>query len=267
MSDKSLKVVELFAGVGGFRIALEGYPKEKNSPFEVVWSNQFEPRTKKQHANLVYQKRWPDANHSSQDIEMLVEKDMDTIPEHDVLVGGFPCQDFSIANRTHNKGLEGKKGKLWWAIDAILREKRPPYILLENVNRLLSSPAKQNGRDFAIILYCLNKLGYAVEWRVINAAHYGFAQRRRRVFIMGYHQKTKLYKTIKAINPKDWILRDGISAKAFPVLTKGKLQKGTLLKSMKAIRKHFLKDKVTFERAGLMVDGNYYSLNVKPKYD
>jgi len=157
MLKKALKVVELFAGVGGFRIALEGYPKQKNSPFEVVWSNQFEPKTKKQHANIVYQKRWPVANHSDKDIEVLVENDMKAIPEHDLLVGGFPCQDFSIANRSHNKGIEGKKGKLWWSIDAILRDKRPQYILLENVNRLLSSPSKQNGRDFSMILYCLNQ--------------------------------------------------------------------------------------------------------------
>jgi len=106
-----------------------------------------------------------------------------------------------------------------------------------------------------------------VEWRVINAADYGFPQRRRRVFILGYHQKTKLFKTIKPINPKDWILRDGIAAKAFPVLASGKLQQGTLFKSIKAINKYFLKDKVTFEKAGLMIDGNYYSHNVKPMYD
>ena len=69
MKKTPLRVAELFAGVGGFRIALEGYPKQKNSDFEVVWSNQFEPRTKKQHANLVYKNRWPKAHHSEDDIE------------------------------------------------------------------------------------------------------------------------------------------------------------------------------------------------------
>jgi len=145
---KPLKVVELFAGVGGFRIGLEGYPKKKDAAFEVIWSNQFEPKTKKQHANLVYKNRWPDANHSETNIEKLVAIHLDSIPNHDVLVGGFPCQDFSIANRSHNNGIEGKKGKLWWAINSILEAKRPAYILLENVNRLLCSPSKQKDVTF-----------------------------------------------------------------------------------------------------------------------
>ena len=174
MSDAPLRVVELFAGVGGFRIALEGYPKRPDANFEVVWSNQFEPRTNKQHANIIYRARWPSADHSQEDIEEVVSTDIRSIPDHDLLVGGFPCQDFSIANRSHNRGLEGNKGKLWWSINAILEKKRPNYILLENVDRLLRSPAKQKGRDFAAILSCLHRIGYAVEWRVINAAHYGF---------------------------------------------------------------------------------------------
>jgi DNA (cytosine-5)-methyltransferase 1 len=232
----------------------------------VVWSNQFEPKTKKQHANIVYKKRWSNANHCETDIEKLVANQMDAIPEHDVLVGGFPCQDFSIANRSHNNGIEGKKGKLWWAIDSILEAKRPSYILLENVNRLLCSPSKQKGRDFSIILYCLNKLGYAVEWRIINAAEYGFPQRRRRVFIFGVHQKTKLYQTLKNADSKDWLIRKGLSAKAFPVASSGVLKSGKLLKSREAIMESFLHQEVIFEKAGLMVEGQYYSLYVKPNY-
>ena len=131
MSKSSLKVVELFAGVGGFRIAMEGYPKRKNSKYTIVWSNQYEPKTKKQHANLVYKKRWPDSSHSENDIEKIVAENIDSIPDHDVLVGGFPCQDFSIANRSHNRGLDGKKGKLWWSIYSLLKQKgesAPSYV-------------------------------------------------------------------------------------------------------------------------------------------
>jgi DNA (cytosine-5)-methyltransferase 1 len=197
MSKTQIRVAELFAGVGGFRIALEGYPKKKNSNFEVVWSNQFEPRTNKQHANIVYKNRFPDANHSEENFEDIVLKGINTDIKCDLLVGGFPCQDFSIANRTANKGLDGKKGKLWWSIEAFLKQLKndaPDYLLLENVDRLLLSPSFQRGRDFAVILSSLNSLGYAIEWRVINAADYGFPQRRRRVFILGYRTGTALYK-------------------------------------------------------------------------
>ena len=130
-----LKVVELFAGVGGFRLGLEGYEKkspssgyEKKMPsnFEVVWSNQYEPLTpNKQHASLVYQSRWkePKEKHSSEDIEKVIEKNFKSIPNHDLLVGGFPCQDYSVATTLKNsKGLVGKKGVLWWSIYNILQK-------------------------------------------------------------------------------------------------------------------------------------------------
>ena len=183
-----LKIVELFAGVGGFRIGLE-----KTNKFEVVWSNQWEPSTKTQHASLVYENVFGKKNHSNQDIEKIPTSE---IPDCDVLVGGFPCQDYSVATSLKNsKGLKGKKGVLWWSIDRILREKvnKPKYLILENVDRLLKSPASQRGRDFAIMLKCLNDLNYAVEWRVINAGDYGFPQRRRRVFIIGYLKGTNQY--------------------------------------------------------------------------
>ena len=110
------------------------------------------------------------------------------IPDHDLLVGGFPCQDYSVAkslNQAH--GIEGKKGVLWWhdlpdpgdeaAAAGLPRERRPPA-------EVAGDPARA---DFAIILACLSDLGYLVEWRVVNAADYGFPQRRRRVFIVAHH--------------------------------------------------------------------------------
>ena len=162
-----MKVVELFAGVGGFRIGLEGWQKKSsssgykkpiNSIYEVVWSNQWEPSTKIQHASNVYEKRFGKIGHSNVDIENV---DVKEIPDHDMLVGGFPCQDYSVATTLKNsKGLIGKKGVLWWSIHKILVEKKnkPKYLFLENVDRLLISPSGQRGRDFAIILQSLNEL-------------------------------------------------------------------------------------------------------------
>ena len=187
MDNNKLRVVELFAGVGGFRLGLE------KSNFEIVWSNQWEPATKTQHASMVYEARFGKNNHSNQDISTVQTKD---IPDHDVLVGGFPCQDYSVATTLSNsKGLIGKKGVLWWSIHRILEEKqyKPKYLFLENVDRLLKSPSKQRGRDFAVMLQSLNALGYAVEWRVINAAEYGMPQRRRRIFIIGYHKSSLIF--------------------------------------------------------------------------
>lgn len=124
-------------------------------------------------------------NHVNKNIS---EIEKSSIPDHNLLVGGFPCQDYSVA-RTGATGINGKKGVLWWDIRDILETKSPSFVILENVDRLLKSPANQRGRDFGIILTCFNELGYNVEWRVINAAEYGFAQRRRRTFIL--HTKMK----------------------------------------------------------------------------
>jgi DNA (cytosine-5)-methyltransferase 1 len=138
-----LKVVELFAGVGGFRIGLEATKK-----FKVIWSNQWEPSTKAQHASWVYENRFGDKGHSNENIEEVDTKD---IPDCDVLVGGFPCQDYSVATTLKNsKGLKGKKGVLWWSIERIIREKKnkPKYLILENVDRLLKSPSNQKRKRF-----------------------------------------------------------------------------------------------------------------------
>jgi len=174
-----IKVVELFAGVGGFRLGLEGwegksstsgYKDDLNSPYEVIWSNQYEPSTKTQYASKVYENRFGNIGHVNEDITTI---DVNSIPNCDLLTASTPCQDYSIASSLKNsKGIEGKKGVLWWSVYKILTDKeiKPKYLIIENVDRLLVSPAKQRGRDFAIILKSLDELGYAVEWRVINAA-------------------------------------------------------------------------------------------------
>lgn len=215
-------VVELFAGVGGFRVGLnnvnmtENDKVTENSTFNFVWANQWEPSTKSQDAFECYQKRFGvSTHHVNEDIANI---DKSKIPNHSLLVGGFPCQDYSVARSlSKEKGIEGKKGVLWWQIYDILKAKESPFILLENVDRLIKSPSKQRGRDFGIMLRSLNDLGYAVEWRVINAADYGQAQRRRRIFIWGFHQKTKYYKKFKTLNQNEILTKTGFFASVFPV--------------------------------------------------
>ena len=237
-----IKVVELFAGVGGFRIGLEGKPKSrKKSPYEVVWSNQWEPSTKTQHASMVYEMQWGADRHSNEDIATVDIKD---VPNHDLLVGGFPCQDYSVATTLKNsKGLIGKKGVLWWQIHRILStKKRPPkYLFLENVDRLLKSPSKQRGRDFAIMLSSLNELGYAVEWRVINAAEYGMPQRRRRVFFLAYKKSTDLYKQLKKVNKAVWMEEQGIIGRAFEAKLETEINEFKLEIDLASISKNFNK--------------------------
>ena len=262
---QKIKVCELFAGVGGFRLGLE-----KTGHYQVVWSNQWEPSTKTQHASLVYEARFGPENHSNANIE---EVSTSEIPDHDLLVGGFPCQDYSVATTLKNsKGLIGKKGVLWWSIHRILSEKknRPRYIFLENVDRLLKSPSSQRGRDFAIMLRSLSNLGYAVEWRVINAADYGLPQRRRRVFFLGYHKSTVTFKALKKSNPKDWLLNKGVIAAAFPIEKKaGQIVSFDLEKDLVSISNNFNAEKglSPFLNSGICVDGKVSTLKTNPSYD
>lgn len=280
---KEVRVVELFAGVGGFRVGLE---RADADFFKTIWANQWEPATKIQHAAMVYEKNFGQGNVVNEDINLVKTKD---IPDHDMLVGGFPCQDYSVATTLSNsKGIEGKKGVLWWSIYRILKDKgdkRPSIVFLENVDRLLLSPAKQRGRDFAIILECLNELGYIVEWRVINAADYAMPQKRRRIYIVGYRADKPIAR--KFTDPKNWIYHSGVFAKAFPVLNKGVTpvihetlladkSENLLLDSADGFLKSNLRllditesfnknNKVKpFENSGVMVNGIAYSTNTIP---
>jgi len=175
-------VIELFAGVGGFRLGLE------RAGWVTKWSNQWEPSTKAQHASSCYSANFGSEGHSNENIAVAINADLagtESIPSADLIVGGFPCQDYSVAKSlSASAGLEGKKGVLWWEIHRLVQAKKPKLVFLENVDRLLKSPSKQRGRDFAVMLRTLGDLGYLVEWRVVNAADYGFAQRRIRVFIV-----------------------------------------------------------------------------------
>lgn len=268
-----IRVIELFAGVGGFRVGLE----RASSRYKTVWNNQWEPSTKRQDASIVYCNRFGTAGHSNEDISTVPVED---IPDADLLVGGFPCQDYSVATTLHNsKGIEGKKGVLWWQIHRIIRDKKnpPQYLLLENVDRLLGSPAKQRGRDFAIILASLADLGYYVEWRVINAADYGMPQRRKRTYIVAYHKSTAIAKECSQHAALfEWILKKGIIAQAFPVEAdngyKTKRSEFDIEGSLYEVSEEFNKDaKPTapspFCNAGIMIDRKVWSSNVKAVYD
>lgn len=291
MSDSTigknrLRVVELFAGVGGFRLGLQGWAGKSalsgyrmplrgrgEGGYDVVWSNQWEPSTKRQHANEVYEARWPNANHCGDDLGTVSTED---IPDHDLLVGGFPCQDYSVATTLKNsKGLRGKKGVLWWQIERILREKgdrAPRYLFLENVDRLLKSPSSQRGRDFAIMLASLSDLGYAVEWRVVNAADYGMPQRRRRIFFMGYKKGTPEYEMLHRDQGQQASFEEGVMGQAFPTqpVHPGSVLAGQLEGSLEELSKSFNAEKRSavspFQKAGVMVHRIYWTTNVIPEW-
>lgn len=267
-----IKTIELFAGVGGFRLGLEK-AHSKNKFYSVVWSNQWEPSTKTQHASDVYCARFGYENHSNEDISTVKVSD---IPDHDLLVGGFPCQDYSVASTLKNShGIIGKKGVLWWEIYRILEEKKenaPKYLMLENVDRLLKSPASQRGRDFAIILSSLNALGYCVEWRVINASEYGMPQRRRRVFILAYKNNTHFFHTLKSDISSNILNKSGLFAKAFPIqeIAENKIFSSKLSDDLVDMTNNFNKKtpkQNAFLEAGYMINGVYYTSKCEANYN
>lgn len=264
-------VIELFAGVGGFRVGLnniKGFDAKgkaiETGDWKFVWANQWEPSTKVQHAYECYTTRFGDEC-SNQDISKV---DVKTIPNHTLLCGGFPCQDYSVARSLSNeKGIEGKKGVLFWDIVRILKEKRTPFFLLENVDRLLKSPSKQRGRDFGIMLRTLSDLDYNIEWRIINAADYGAAQRRRRIFIFGWKRSTEYNKSINCMDSETIIYKNGLFAKAFPIIDeKTTCTHYDITKYIDTVdmTEHF---KATFENTGIMINGNVWTTKTIPVYE
>ena len=265
MNKKHIRVVELFAGVGGFRIGLEG----ASDAYETIWNNQWEPSTQRQDASLVYRARFGSEGHSNKDINLVRTAE---IPDHDLLVGGFPCQDYSVAaTLSRSGGINGKKGVLWWQIYRILNEKgdkRPQYIFFENADRLLYSPATQRGRDFAIILASLADLGYVVEWRIINAADYGMPQRRRRTYIVGYQTDSVVGKKVEEM--ENWVKYDGVMAKAFEFRPKpNTVSFFDIEGSIKDVSDNFNKGRKDspFGNAGMMMNRHVYSVDAEAVYD
>ncbi len=260
--NSEIRIAELFAGVGGFRLGLEGYDnpsfpeftKPSAGKFKTVWANQWEPpgTVGRQFAARCYQERFGDEELVVEDINQVLneyEEGLREIPDIDMLVGGFPCQDYSVAKTLSNaRGIEGKKGVLWWDIERFISYKKPRYVLLENVDRLLKSPSSQRGRDFAIMLSCLCNLGYSVEWQVVNSAEYGASQRRKRVYIFAVLTEEKW--------DLDQRLMNGVMPEAFPVCEPEKISHFDIDKDTFKVSNEFGIGKKTspFETAGVCQD-------------
>lgn len=252
-------ICELFAGVGGFRLGFD----RLETGWKTTWFSQWEPGARTQWAHDCYVQHFGECAdlrgeyHTGEDISVM---DKEMIPNHTLLVGGFPCQDYSVAHTlASSKGIEGKKGVLWWQIRDILIAKKAPFCMLENVDRLLKSPAKQRGRDFGVILACLSELGYSAEWRVVNAAQYGAAQRRRRTFIFAYRNDTVYGSKMSDIAPTDVMQSEGFMVKAFPITEIGKISETSLNGDIVDVSDTF---KFAFENAGYMHNGNIYTAKI-----
>ena len=262
--------IELFAGVGGFRCGLNHVELKDDKVVEkgnwkFLWANQWEPATKSQEAYECYAKRFGEDSVSNVDI---FEVDKHDIPDHTLLVGGFPCQDYSVAQTLSNsKGIEGKKGVLWWAIEQTLAIKQPPFVLLENVDRLLLSPAKQRGRDFGIMLRSFYENGYDVQWRVINAGEYGLPQKRRRTYIFAYHKSTNYYKEMQKVKDRDVIFEKGLFIQQFPIKSEYQAISETSISEYKDLKDVSDNFKCQFYNAGVMTNGGIYTVKVKSDYN
>ena len=258
--------IELFAGVGGFRcglnhVTLKNDKVTENGNWKFLWANQWEPATKSQEAYECYAKRFGSDSVSNIDI---FEVDKHDIPNHTLLVGGFPCQDYSVAQTLANsKGIEGKKGVLWWAIEETLSIKQPPFVLLENVDRLLLSPAKQRGRDFGMMLRSFYENGYDVQWRVINAGEYGLPQKRRRTYIFAYHKSTNYYKEMQKLDDRDVVFENGIFSREFPIESEYLAINKASIAEYKDLVEVSNMFKCQFYNAGIMKNGGIYTVKVK----
>ena len=162
---KPLTTVELFAGIGGFRIAAD------RIGLKTVWANDINPIS-----CSVYRERFGSEASVEGDIEELLSE----VPSHDVLTAGFPCQPFSSAGK--KEGTRDPRGTLFEKIVKVVAAKHPKFFVLENVKRLLSM---EQGSHFATVLLALSELDYFVEWRLLNAKDFGLAQNRQRIVVTG----------------------------------------------------------------------------------
>ena len=270
-----MNVLELFAGVGGFRIGLENANPDY---FRTLWSNQWEPSRKSQDAFEVYNYHFPDSENINISIADITDEQFAEM-NADMIVGGFPCQDYSVARSKKNEqGIEGQKGVLFWEIIRATRIIRPRFLILENVDRLLKAPSKQRGRDFAIMLTAFNNLGYSVEWRVINAADYGRSQRRRRVFFFIYrndipfaHQMDKRFEEQEQVFDEnrydDYIFHEGLFATQFPILNTPVKKRHVYYELPEDIVEVSDNFSGTVWNTGVMRHGRYYSIDTAPNYD
>lgn len=259
-----MNVLELFAGVGGFRVGLE-----KASPtFKTLWSNQFEPSRKSQDAFEVYNYHFPDSENWNEDISLISDERFSALRgKVDLIVGGFPCQDYSVARtKKDEQGIEGKKGVLFWEIVRATKLSNPKYLLLENVDRLLKAPSKQRGRDFAIMLRAFADLGYGVDWRVINPADYGWCQRRKRVFLFVYRKDTTYFKQQQVLD-NFGVGTSGIFEETYPTkaeIVKDRSHYFVLSEDIVEVSDSF---STQFWNSGSMIEGKVVTKELEPQYE
>jgi DNA (cytosine-5)-methyltransferase 1 len=287
----SLKIFSMFDGVGGFIIGLNHANRHFDIPlFQTTYSNQYEPSRKSQDAFEVGLLQFPEINHLPEDIQTIDSAEFDEMKNNGVnmIVGGFPCQDYSVArSKKFEKGIEGKKGVLFWEIIRAVKHIQPDYLILENVDRLLKSPSTQRGRDFAIMLGAFNQLNYSVEWRVINAADYGRAQRRRRIYFFVYKNSSEAAvnfdKVIKSdsdlfengeLNFDNYIFKSGLFARQFPIeqVPNKKRVYSQKLSDLANSDNDYILDisdhfTGTIWNTGIMRYGKYYTIDTTPIFE
>jgi len=230
-----MKYIDLFAGIGGFRYGIcKAYQRvgdtsmsgcellqgTKSPEATCVYSNEWD-----KYANSVYRKHFGECD--DRDIREVEAKD---IPEHDLLVGGFPCQSFSVAGK--RGGFADTRGTLFFEIGRILKEKQPRLLLLENVKGLLSH---DQGRTFGVILTTLDELGYDVQWEVLNSKNFGVPQNRERVFIVGHLRGTprpEVFPITREVTRDNQARHDEQSGSQKFIKTRHLSQNGTLISNM-----------------------------------
>ena len=225
ITNNTYKAVELFAGIGGFRLACN------NLNIETIWANDIDPTAIK-----VYKSNFGKDSIVEGDIWNLIE----SVPNHDLLTGGFPCQPFSKAGK--KQGVQDYRGTLFEAIVKILSIQRPKYFVLENVSSLL---CLENGKNFQAILSALASLNYKIEWKVFNALEFGLPQNRERIVIVG--SRDAMYNESYFVS-KEILLQSSISV----------LSKITSLDEWNIINR----DKLFFETWGMAYGDRYISCDI-----
>lgn len=225
ITNNTYKAVELFAGIGGFRLACN------NLNIETIWANDIDPTAIK-----VYKSNFGKDSIVEGDIWNLIE----SVPNHDLLTGGFPCQPFSKAGK--KQGVQDYRGTLFEAIVKILSIQRPKYFVLENVSSLL---CLENGKNFQAILSALASLNYKIEWKVFNALEFGLPQNRERIVIVG--SRDAMYNESYFVS-KDILLQSSISV----------LSKITSLDEWNIINR----DKLFFGTWGMAYGDRYISCDI-----
>lgn len=276
----AFRVMEMFAGIGGFHQGLQRANSAlraaaRPESYQVVWANQWEPSRKAQQAADTYTKRTglQVVNRDINDVltDWVEMQRIDALAPN-TLVGGFPCQDYSVAN-SGAAGLAGAKGTLWWSIPTMLKQRIDAgmpieTVLLENVDRILASPKGNPGNDFAVILSTLQSLGYVVTWQVVNAADYGYPQRRRRCYILAFHESTAQHAAcVHATNQaRAWLVQHSPLAQAFPVQAYGRMATFALGDDYQEVQGQYkttAAGKTIFGNAGLCVGGQVWTIPTK----